>query len=43
MADQKLDMQAYLRYYTPALEWILSCLAHKAREVRYNVLYASMY
>jgi len=33
MAAQKLDMASYLRHYTPALEWILSCLAHKAREV----------
>ena len=33
MANQKLDMSTYLRNYIPALEWILSCLAHKAREV----------
>nr|CAB3226529.1 UPF0505 protein C16orf62-like [Phallusia mammillata] len=32
MAAQKLDMAVYLDHYIPAVEWILSSLAHKARE-----------
>ena len=34
MATQKLDMPTYLDLYIPALEWILSSIAHKAHEVR---------
>nr|XP_039249347.1 VPS35 endosomal protein-sorting factor-like [Styela clava] len=32
IAHQKLDMSTYLSLYMPALEWILSCIAHNAHE-----------
>ncbi|CAK8684337.1 unnamed protein product [Clavelina lepadiformis] len=36
MATQKLDMPTYLSLYKPALEWMISCLAHKAHEATLN-------
>ncbi|KAH9503976.1 VPS35 endosomal protein sorting factor-like [Bulinus truncatus] len=36
LAIQKLDMPRYLALFSPALDWILQCLAHNAPEVLLN-------
>ncbi len=39
LAVQKLELPRYLTLYSPALDWILQCLAHHASEsVLVNVL-----
>ncbi|KAK0049257.1 UPF0505 protein [Biomphalaria pfeifferi] len=36
LAIQKLDMPRYLTLFSPALDWILQCLAHNASETLLN-------
>ena len=33
LAIQRLEMSSYLSLYSPALDWILQCIAHHATEV----------
>ena len=33
LAMQRLDMTSYLTLFSPALDWILQCIAHQAPEV----------
>ena len=32
LAAQNLDLGEYLTLYSPALDWLLQCVAHKAKD-----------
>ena len=34
LAVQSQDMSRYMHLYSPAVEWILQCVAHRSPEVR---------